>query len=684
MKRDDYLFILKALKEMPFNPGRNLLRDYLQGEESESILKHKLNRFANFATLAYTDEELNDLIAKVERKGYIEYVSLPQNKFIRLLQITKKGLEELQNPTRFDEVKSSKINSADKEMFKQFDFFLNLYNDEQKKAIVSPKKVVLCVAGAGSGKTTVLTKRIEFLIKFRGVEPKKILAITFTRKARKEMQDRLDRNGCKGVKVETFNSFCEKFLLRNNDLAYDKQVRMMSYSDKIKIIKNAMQALGLEGEDVLDLYFSKGQRKLKTNEQLFNIFVNDCYFIVDYFKAKGTKVEEFYNDESGRMVYNVCKLIEEAMERRGLRTFMDQLVDTLRVFSKGVIPSYEHVLVDEYQDVNDIQIKFLKRLKWRNLFCVGDPRQAIYGWRGSQVKYILNFAKNYENCEVIQLTKNYRSKKQVVKLINAAIKEMGMVDLEGVQEGKTDIKLLGFDSEMIEYEFVAQRILNIDLPREEIFVLARTNKQLLEISKLFYERGIKHVLKSEDIGKNVEASDGEVTLATVHAIKGLEAKMVFVIGVDTKNFPCKGSEHPVVEMVKVDDYDKEDEEKRLFYVALSRASDFLYLTYTGKRPSTYVKGLEKFFDNLHPDQVQLDKYNVSKTEKGDLFGKLSDWRREVAEKFGVPAYVIFQDRVLEEICAVKPKDKYDLMQISGIGESKLRRFGEQVLEIVNS
>ena len=684
MKRDDYLFILKALREMPFNPGKRLLRDYLQGEESESILRNKLNKFKNFGTLAYDDDELNDLIAKVERKKFVEYVSLPQNKFIRLLQITKKGLEEIKNPTRFEEVKSSKITSEDRKMFEQFDFFLNLYNDEQKKAIVSPKKVVLCVAGAGSGKTTVLTKRIEFLIKFRGVDPSKILAVTFTRKARKEMQDRLDRNGCMGVKVETFNSFCEKFLLKNNDLAYDKVVRMMSYGDRIKIIRNSMVTLGLEGEDVLESYFSRGQRKLKTNDQLFNIFMNDCYFIVDYFKAKNVKVEKFYNDESGRMVYNVCKLIEEEMEKRGLRTFMDQLVDTLRVFSKGVIPSYDHVLVDEYQDVNNIQIKFLDKLKWKNLFCVGDPRQAIYGWRGSQVKYILNFGDKYKGCEIIQLTKNYRSKKAVVNLINASIKDMGMVDLEGVMEGRTEIKLLGFDSDDVEREFVAQRILNIDLDREEIFVLARTNKQLLELSKLFYERGIRHVLKSEDLGKNVEASEGEVTLATVHSIKGLEAKMVFVIGVDTKSFPCKGSEHPVVEMVKVDDYDKEDEEKRLFYVALSRASDFLYLTYSGKRPSSYVRGLEKYFDNLHPDQTVLEKFKAAKTERGDLFERLREWRKEVAEKFGVPAYVIFHDRVLEEICSKKPVDKYDLMQISGIGESKLRRFGAEVIRIVNS
>jgi DNA helicase-2/ATP-dependent DNA helicase PcrA len=116
---------------------------------------------------------------------------------------------------------------------------------------------VLVLAGAGSGKTTVLTKRIEFLVKFRSVPSEKILAVTFTRKARQEMMRRLSSEGLSGsVAVETFNSFCEKTLKRHNDVIYGKPVRVISYSDKIKIIKNALSKLGIGMEAAVQKYFN--------------------------------------------------------------------------------------------------------------------------------------------------------------------------------------------------------------------------------------------------------------------------------------------------------------------------------------------------------------------------------------------------------------------------------------------
>jgi len=684
MKKEDYLFVLKALKEMPFNPGRKLLKDYLQGETSESIIKNRLNKYPHFGTLAYNDQELNNLISGLEVRALIEQIPLKNNKFIKVFKITKKGLNELENPNLVNESKETKITDFDKEMFKNFDFFLNLYNDEQKKAIISNERVILCIAGAGSGKTTVLTRRIEFLIRFKAVAPEKILAITFTRKARQEMTSRLEKNGCNGVKVETFNSFCEKFLKRNNDRVYEKEVRMIKYPEKIRLLRMALDNYGVEIGDAIDLYFSNGQKKLKSNEELFRIFLNDCFFIIDYYKANGKEIEKFYTEveRSAKMVYHVCMFISEKMEEQGLRDFTDQIVDVVKYLEKNRVLSFEHILVDEYQDVNALQIKFIDLLNWKSLFCVGDPRQAIYGWRGSQVKYILNFKDKYKDAEVINLKKNYRSNKKIVDISNEAIKGMGLCDLESVRNENCEVKLLKFDSDLVEFEFVVQRILNCNLPREEIFVLARTNKQLLDLSKILFERGVKHIIKSEEVGKNEEASDGEVTLATVHAIKGLEAKMVFIIGVTSQNFPCKGSEHPVIDMVKIEDYDKDDEEKRLFYVALSRASESLYLSYSGKRPSSYVNGLMKFFD-IPKEQKVLNEFKGYKIND-DMFEKLRGWRKGVAEKFGVPAYVIFHDSVLEEICAKRPFDLEDLKNISGIGDSKLRRFGRDVLSVVNS
>ena len=173
----------------------------------------------------------------------------------------------------------------------------------------------------------------------------------------------------------------------------------------------------------------------------------------------------------------------------------------------------------------------------------------------------------------------------IIDLSNSAIEEMRMPDLEHFHKGGGEIKLLGLATENSEYKFVIDRIKNCGLILEEIFVLARTNRQLKELSERMRDKGIRHSIKNDY--KENQLLRG-VTLATVHAAKGLEAKMVFVIGCNGLNFPIKGSEHPVVEMVKLDNYDKEEEERRLFYVALSRAKEMLYLTYTGNIPSYFI------------------------------------------------------------------------------------------------
>ena len=253
--------------------------------------------------------------------------------------------------------------------------------------------------------------------------------------------------------------------------------------------------------------------------------------------------------------------------------------------------------MDEYQDVNSMQIELLDLLSAKNIFCVGDPRQSIFGWRGSDINYILKFQEKYKDSEIIVLNKNYRSSKPIVDFMNKAIKEMNLPDLESSFESEKEIKILNFESEKEEFKFVINQILKTNIEREEIFVLARTNRQLNELSKMLKEYKINHILKTDEMNGSISARKGEVTLATVHSIKGLEAKMVFVIGVNEQNYPCKAGDHPIIELIKIDEYDKEEEEKRLFYVAISRAKQKLFLTYTGKKPTYFIdKEMMEYID----------------------------------------------------------------------------------------
>ena len=284
--------------------------------------------------------------------------------------------------------------------------------------------------------------------------------------------------------------------------------------------------------------------------------------------------------------------------------------------------------------------------------------------------------------------KNYRSTKHIVDLINKSIKNMNLPDLEASFKGEKDIRCLNFDSEDAESEFVIQRILASDTAKEEIFVLARTNRQLDEISNLMKLRKIKHIVRKEEFNKEIEERKDHVTLSTIHAIKGMEAKMVFVIGCTSFNFPCKGSEHPVMEIVDLAEYDKEEEERRLFYVAMSRAKESLYISYSGKSMTYFINDdMKKIIGNKADTKKIMDKpVNISSkanTSSSDLFTRLKEWRKELSVKQNIPAFIIMHDKTLIEIAQAMPLSEEELENINGIGPAKIMKYGSDILDVVN-
>ena len=713
MDEKDYLVVLKALTEVPFNVGKNLLVDILIGDiNNPSVERNNLHELNCFGDLAYDKDELGSVVDSLIRNGFIEQVAFSSvNKYAKVLRISRKGLDELRKPSFFKRKlafvnnQETSISEAEKQLFSNFDFFLEGLNDEQKKAVVTPSEKVVCVAGAGSGKTRVLTKRVEFLIKYRGVDPSRILAVTFTRKARQEMIHRLKDAGVVNARVETFNSFCEKTLRLHNDKIYDRSVRVMSFRDKIVGIRRALSEQGLTLRDAIDTYFTYSQSRGKTDEQLAAIFLNDCFLVLDTFKAQGG-LQDFTSRASpsfargANLVYKTCVELQDYMGERGLRDFADQLLDALSFFKNNpdLIPGFDHVLIDEYQDVNASQMELVDLLRPKNLFCVGDPRQSIFGWRGSNIKFIMEFEQDYPGSEVVFLTKNYRSKKLIVEFMNLAIKKLNMPDLEPVQEDSGFLKLLKFKSEKEESIFVLQAILGAEVPREEIFVLARTNKSLNEFSKLLKQNDVPHVVRSDEQIRKIDAKKGEVTLATVHAIKGLEADLVFVLGCNSMNFPCKTSEHPVTELIKIEDYDKEEEERRLFYVAVSRAKQKLVMTYSGKNPTYFInvemkklaeKGFSKkksasfMFSSKGKDVLEQEEHDESVLDgksKLLLIEELKAWRKDKAKELGVPPFTVLHDATIYAVAEHAPSSSAELLSVKGIGDEKLRKYGDDILQ----
>ena len=609
MQKLDYLKVLEAIGQMPFCVGKTLLIDFLSGNlKNDSITRNRLQNKPIFGYFElYSQREVGDIIENLMHNDLIEYRKLESNRFIKVISITEKGKREILEPSLHKKklsnnfiIAESKVTDEDRMMFDAFDFFLKSYNEAQKKAIVSAKNRILCIAGAGSGKTTVLTKRIEFLTTFKSVRPESILAITFTRKARTDMLARISRSQyCNGVMVETFNSFCEKIIKQHNDIIYGKSTRVISYGEKIRIFKASLRENNIDLSKAIDNYFSHGQRRERSSEDLANMLMNDCFSILEMHKANNLDIDEIKShrdslDSAERdnldMVHQICKFTDSFMKKYGLRDYSDQISHCIKFFKKnpGMVPKFEHILVDEYQDVNSSQIELLDILNPKNIFCVGDPRQSIFGWRGSKMNYILNFEEKNPECEIITLNTNYRSSKEIVELINKSLEDSRLPELKASIAARASISILNFDSEEDEIDFVAGKINELDIAKNQIFVLARTNRMINNLSGMMKEMGIRHLVKTDDYNRDEEAAIDEVVLATIHSIKGLEANTVFIVGCTSLNFPCKASDHPIMELLRINDYDKEEEERRLFYVALSRAKNELYLTYSGKSLTRFV------------------------------------------------------------------------------------------------
>lgn len=664
----DYKYVIEALEELAFPVGKKLLSQILRGASNATIDRHSLDACDCYGSLAYTDAEVVELIEHCLVKEYIEYKLVPGSRHIKALHVTDLG----KNPAAAEKKVEAITTVISEKELAAFEVMphLSKFNDYQKKAIICMTKRILCIAGAGSGKTTVLTQRILHLCKYRGVNPKKILAITFTKKARVEMRERLAvYPETAGVRIETFNSYCEKELRKHPNLVEHHDV--ISYAQKIRLVKEALYLEGSSVEQAIDMYYSSAQQRTKSTDQLFASFSNDCYAIVDYFKGEGEISEDHIDQKHkhmAKLVLAIARYIRKRMKELKLRDFTDQLLDCLEMYKNNPESrcSFDHVMIDEYQDINGIQIELIDLLESPNLFCVGDPRQAIYGWRGSKIKYILDFKQRYPDCEIIELVHNYRSSSSIVGLMNECIKRLGFSSLQSGVDYEKQVGMLSFPTEDSEMVFLGEEVAQA---KESVFVLARTHRQLAKLSDYLKSREVSHVFRDENSEENAR-----IILSTVHAIKGLEADSVYVMGANSHSFPCRASDHPLLDLIK-EHYDRDEEERRLFYVAISRARKKLLVSHTGK-PTPYVTAaMQIMMKDPKGD-------STGKQQKVDVRSFLEDLRDREAKKLGVPAYFILKNDAIESILIEQPQSIEQLASISGISNIAVRRYGEEILDVL--
>lgn len=292
---------------------------------------------------------------------------------------------------------------------------LNSLNDMQRQAVLTTEGPLLLLAGAGSGKTRVLTHRIAYLIE-QGVRPFNILAITFTNKAAREMKERVSAITPQGdeVWVSTFHSTCVRILRREIDkIGYSSKFSIYDADDSERLIKDILKEHNISDK----VYPAKMIMSVigRQKDQMLGP--------VDYMKS----VEK---DFRMRKVADVYAIYQERLKENNALDFDDLIFKTVELFRKrpDILDKYQerfrYIMVDEYQDTNGSQYQLVKLLasKYNNLCVVGDDDQSIYGWRGADIKNILDFEKDFNNTVVIKLEQNYRSTGLILESANAVIK----------------------------------------------------------------------------------------------------------------------------------------------------------------------------------------------------------------------------------------------------------------------
>lgn len=367
-------------------------------------------------------------------------------------------------------------------------------NSEQSEAVRTTEGPLLIMAGAGSGKTRVLTHRIAYLLDEKDVSPYNILAITFTNKAAKEMNARVEHlvgEEAQVIWMSTFHSMCVRILRRDADrIGIERNFTIIDPTDQKSVIKDVLKSENIDSKRFEPRMFigaiSNLKNELKTPED----------------------AQKEANDFHSQMVATVYKGYQRQLSRNEALDFDDLIMTTINLFER--VPEtleyyqnkFQYIHVDEYQDTNKAQYTLVKLLanKFKNLCVVGDSDQSIYGWRGADIQNILSFEEDYPEAKTIFLEQNYRSTKNILNAANEVIKHNSERKPKGLwtaNSGGDKIQYYEAMTERDEAEYVVKEIMKHQRSGKkysEMAILYRTNAQSRVLEETFMKSNIPYTM----------------------------------------------------------------------------------------------------------------------------------------------------------------------------------------------
>ena len=615
-------------------------------------------------------------------------------------------------------------------------------NSEQRRAAETVRGPVCILAGAGSGKTTTITRRIAHQVATGTFEPGQILAVTFTDKAATVMKSRLAALGVVGVEARTFHSAA---LAQLRYFAPDRVGKILpTKALMLRQIGNTLPApfkFRPAGDLATEIEWAKAQR----------------IAAADYRRELGSHEPPIPEDLMARVYLEY----ERRKAERGEIDFEDLLELTVRLHENEpqvratFRDRYRAFTVDEFQDVNLLQWSLLEQwLGSRDELCaVGDDYQAIYGFTGASPHWLLGVEARFPQAEVVRLESNYRSTPEVLELANRLVPL-----LEGAEKVLRPTRPSGpapaverFATAEDEDEWVAAQVKRLaaeGIAYEEMAVLGRTNARLADFEESFHDAGIpfqgssllsrdaarrmlrmlerdsspglaarvrtmaeeagllhslpdtlgeREQTRQADLARLVrlaaELDDGELTGAGF--VAGLRQRFdpggQSARGVHLMTYHrAKGLEFDAVFLPRLDEKELPSklartdaeiaEERRLLYVGITRARRHLALSWSrNASPFLGELGLDR---RPAPASSRPVKREAVTAADPELYGALAEWRKQRAKSEEVPAYIVFHNAVLAAIADAKPRSIGELAEVAGVGPTKLERYGDEVLEVV--
>jgi len=597
-------------------------------------------------------------------------------------------------------------------------------NPEQRRAAEAVRGPVCILAGAGSGKTTTITRRIAQQVASGAFAPAQIMAVTFTDKAAGELKQRLSALGAPGVRASTFHS------------AALRQLRHFAPGSVGKILPSKALALRQIANTLPAPYKFRPAGDLATE--------------IEWAKNRRITVERYAAEADGReppipidLMLRVFREYERRKAAEGLIDFEDLLELTVQMFEQNgdaretFRAQYRAFTVDEYQDVNLLQQTLLDFwLGERDDLCVvGDDYQSIYSFTGAGPEHLLGVPARFPHALVVRLEDNYRSTPQVLAFANKLVPNLGGAEktLRPTLADGDEPVVRPYPSPEDEGAAIVAEIRRLGEPLEEIAILARTNARLTDFEELLHEAGLPFQgssLLERDAARRITRRLERSTEAAADAVRAAalesgwleqlpdklgDREMVrqtdlariirlaadfhgdaasfvadlrqrFDSGGDARRgvnlltlHRAKGLEFEAVFIPRLQEKelpskqartpDEIAEERRLLYVGMTRAKRVLWLTWSGKR-SRFLSELGVSGGTAAP---------VAKRDWTPDGERLRAWRLERSKVDGVPPYVVFHDSVLHQIAELRPSSLGELSQISGVGPAKLERYGSDVL-----